>query len=65
MAYIRVGLHSDIWAYNWGWGLIMRRQFTVFAHVSLIINPLNPNIKTEILIYFRYTFSLEVVRRIC
>ena len=28
-------------------------------------NPLNPNIKIEILIYCPYTFSIEVVGRIC
>ena len=29
------------------------------------VNPLNPNIKIEILIYHPYTFSIEVVGRIC
>ena len=28
-------------------------------------NPLNPKIKIENLIYCSYTFSIEVVRRIC
>ena len=28
-------------------------------------NPLNPNIKIQILICYPYTFSLEVVGRIC
>ena len=30
-----------------------------------LINPLNPNIKIEILIYCSYYFSTEVVGRIC
>ena len=29
------------------------------------INPLNPNVKIEILICYLYTFSIEVVGRIC
>ena len=29
------------------------------------INPLNPNIKIQILICYPYTFSIEVVGRIC
>ena len=29
------------------------------------LNPLTPNIKIEILIYCPYTFSIEVVGRIC
>ena len=30
-----------------------------------LFNPLNPKIKIEILIYCPYTFSIEVVGRIC
>ena len=30
-----------------------------------LINPLNPNIKIEILIYCSYNFSTEIVGRIC
>ena len=33
--------------------------------VKLDFNPLNPNIKIEILICYLYTFSIEVVERIC
>ena len=29
------------------------------------VNPLNPNIKIQILICYSYTFSIEVVGRIC
>ena len=29
------------------------------------VNPLNPNIKIQILISYPYTFSIEVVERIC
>ena len=32
---------------------------------GISINPLNPNVKIEILIYCSYTFSTEVVGRIC
>ena len=31
----------------------------------LLFNPLNPNIKIQILICYPYTFSIEVVGRIC
>ena len=31
----------------------------------LLLNPLNPNIKIQILICYPYTFSMEVVGRIC
>ena len=31
----------------------------------LDFNPLNPNIKIQILIYYPYTFSIEVLGRIC
>ena len=33
--------------------------------VANFLNPLNPKIKIEILIYCPYTFSIEVVGRIC
>ena len=66
VAYIRVGLQSDVWAYNWGWRLINAAAVYGIkadkAHVS--VNLLNPNNKTEILIYCPYTFSIEVVGRI-
>ena len=32
---------------------------------NLNLNPLNPNIKIQILICYPYTFSIEVVGRIC
>ena len=32
---------------------------------KMVLNPLNPKIKIEILIYCPYTFSIEVVGRIC
>ena len=35
------------------------------AAIGSLINPLNPNIKIEILICYLYTFSIEVVGRIC
>ena len=32
---------------------------------SSIFNPLNPDIKIQILICYPYTFSIEIVERIC
>ena len=63
---IRVDLQLDVLAYNWGWGLMNAAAVYVIqadkAHVSL--NLLNPDIKTEILIYCPYAFLIEVVERI-
>ena len=36
-----------------------------FDLLSLFSNPLNPSIKIQILISYPYTFSIEVVGRIC
>ena len=33
--------------------------------IFLTVNPLNPNIKIQILICYPYAFSIEVVGRIC
>ena len=33
--------------------------------LDTVDNPLNPNIKIQILICYPYTFSIEVVERIC
>ena len=45
-------------AYRW------RGLFSEFYGMRIRLNPLNPNIKIEILISYPYTFSIEVVRRI-
>ena len=34
-------------------------------HPKTVVNPLHPNIKIQILICYPYTFSIEVVGRIC
>ena len=34
-------------------------------HPKTVVNPLDPNIKIQILICYPYTFSIEVVGRIC
>ena len=33
-------------------------------HSKTVVNPLNPNIKIQIIICYPYTFSIEVVGRI-
>ena len=33
--------------------------------LDTVDNPLNPNIKIQILICYPYTFSIDVVERIC
>lgn len=40
-------------------------QYMVTSIFKELINPLNSNIKVQILICCPYTFSIEVVRRIC
>ena len=45
--------------------LIGEWQYMVTSIFKELINPLNSNIKVQILICCPYTFSIEVVRRIC
>ena len=40
-------------------------QYMVNSIFKEFINPLNSNIKVQILICYPYTFSIEVVRGIC
>ena len=41
-------------------------QFLIIYNIQYNkLNPLNPNIKIQILICYPYTFSIEVVGRIC
>ena len=47
-------------------GAVSRSVLTAESqeHMRTRLNPLNPNIKIEILISYPYTFSIEVARRI-
>ena len=51
------------------YGVLLVYFFTPFCNRSnftfLPFNPSNPNIKIQILICYPYTFSIEVVGRIC
>ena len=44
---------------------IIKGMILTFVFWNFNLNPLNPNIKIQILICYPYTFSIEVVGRIC
>ena len=49
-----------------GWSYNFKGWLVLFIHYqnNHLLNPLNPNIKIQILICYSYMFSIEVVRRI-
>ena len=61
-----LGFSLLVWCHNW-------EEFYVPVLLSCyldeqrmcFVNPLNPSIKIQILISYPYTFSIEVVERIC
>ena len=60
---------TEISAMKNGW-LVYKwsKHVELFGRVTELmtwLNPLNPNIKIQILICYPYTFSIEVVGRIC
>ena len=48
------------------WSLLIYNLWRTLDDLYLVcFNPLNPNIKIQILVCYPYTFSIEVVGRIC
>ena len=45
--------------------VLIRHGEQAWVFMQPRFNPLNPNIKIQILICYPYTFSIEVVGRIC
>ena len=62
-----LGFSLLVWYHNWEefYVPVLLNSCYLDEQPMCFVNPLNPNIKIQILISYPYTFSIEVVERIC